>query len=149
MVEQPSTGDIHLLSADSKIHVVRPSALDGEDEAIQPVRYTHSDLRSTYWMKISFSPCGKYLASGSSRGGMMTWDTQLPRVQNGMREVTATRISAGQVVCDEQVREQEVHAVDWGYDMVSHTQIRSARTRMLMADCGMYGRFRCEDLEIG
>jgi denticleless len=126
MIEQPSTGDLHILTADSKVHVVRPSALvsgcSGTEEAIQPIRYTHPELRSSFWMGLSFSPCGRYLASGSSRGGVMTWDTCPTATRgynvSGMRDVVATKIGLGDAVQGWE-REREVNAVDWGYDMVS------------------------------
>ena len=130
MVEQPSTGDLHILTADSKVHVVRPAALlsgcSGTDEAVQPVRYSHPELRSSFWMGLSFSPCGRYLASGSSRGGVMTWDTQLQSAKGynvaGMRDVVATKIGLGDAAQGWE-REREVNAVDWGYDMVSLTWV--------------------------
>jgi denticleless len=120
MCEQPSTGDLHILTGDSKIHVVRPSLNVAGDNSdlIQPVRYVHPELRSNFWMGISFSPCGRYLASGSTKGGVMAWDTaSRPRsVRGSVNEVVATRLSLGES-CDG--REREVNAVDWGYDMVS------------------------------
>ena len=122
MVEQPSTGDLHILTGAGRIHVVRPSALGHVEEAIQPVQYYHPQLRSSFWMRLSFSPCGRYLASGSSAGGVMTWDTEAKGVSSTagrgiVREVKASRLELGNsayTMC----REREVTAVDWGHDMV-------------------------------
>lgn len=126
MAEQPTTGDLHVLTGDSKVHVLRPSAVvsapsDSLAEAIQPIRYTHPELKSSFWMGLAFSSCGRYLASGSSRGGVMTWDTKQVSMGRGVvTEVTATRLGMGTswegLVSG---RDREVNAVDWGYDMVS------------------------------
>jgi denticleless len=150
MAEQPSTGDIHILTADTKIHVVRPG-LGSDQESAQDVRYVHDQLRSTYWMKIAFSPDGRYLASGSSRGGLMCWDTQKSirgwgscmggggrgaeegewkdgvRTRDGVREVSAKRLGMGldQVGGGRREKDREVTAVDWGYDMVSRVDLSS------------------------
>lgn len=123
MVEQPSTGDVHILTADSRIHAVRPSATTTQAEAIQPVQYTHSELRSSFWMGLAFSPCGRYLASGSARGGLMTWDTEAKSAKGYNRQRTTTEVNATKLGMDHTWdgtgKEREVNAVDWGYDMVS------------------------------
>ena len=130
MVEQPNSGDLHILTADSKIHVVRPSASAYPAEAVQPVQYTHPELRSSFWMGLAFSPCGRYLASGSARGGLMTWDTEARNVRgynrSVMTEVQATKLGMGQS-WDGTGKEREVNAVDWGYDMVSRMLLLRAR----------------------
>jgi denticleless len=74
-------------------------------------------------MGLAFSPCGRYLASGSARGGLMTWDTASREVQGYNRSptmtvVNATKLGMGQT-WDGTGKEREVNAVDWGYDMVS------------------------------
>ena len=131
LAEQPGTGDLFALTGDSKINVLRPSAaMTPEDltwtEAIQPVQCTHPDLRSNFWMGLSFSPCGRYLASGSSKGGVMTWDTgDSSSVQrHGVRQVMATNLQLSN-----DGRDREVSAVDWGYDMV-----RSLRCTLATSD---------------
>lgn len=133
MVEQPSSGDLHMLTSDSKIHVVRPSAglcmSAPVSETILPVQYTHPMLQSTYWMRLAFSPCGRYLASGSSRGGLMTWDTERwasPFTSGpGVRMEHATRLDLGPSFR----REREISTVDWGYDMVSTSLCHLRRLR--------------------
>lgn len=146
MTEQPTTGDLHILTADSRVHVVRPSAMLhssstlGTDEAIQPVRYSHPQLGSTYWMGLSFSPCGRYLASGSTKGGVMTWDTDSARAHGAgynvkeVSEVVATRVGLGPQSHGWE-REREVNAVDWGYDMV-RSPSRLAKQALMVA-CGL------------
>lgn len=150
MCEQPSTGDLHVLTGDSKIHVVRPSLNVAGDNSdlIQPVRYVHPELRSNFWMGISFSPCGRYLASGSTKGGVMTWDTasRARSVRGSVNEVVATRLNLGES-CDG--REREVNAVDWGYDMVSSLDSSSVmKADDILARC-LCGRLCHENLAGG
>ena len=122
MVEQPTTGDLFALTADSKVHVLRPSAAQPQGateslaEAIQPVTYGHPHLRSNFWISLAFSPCGRYLASGSPKGGIMTWDTAAYSgvSRHGVQEIIGTRFGMGPGTGD-----REINAVDWGYDMVS------------------------------
>jgi denticleless len=120
MVEQPSTGDLHILTGTGRVHVVRPSAMGDLREAIQPVEYYHDQLRSSFWMRLAFSPCGRYLAGGSASGGVMTWDTSLRGTRSSagiLKEIRATRLGLGPSAYT--AREREVSAVDWGHDMVS------------------------------
>ncbi len=87
-----------------------------------PISYSHPNLRaSTFYVKLAISPCERYLASGSSNGGVFTWN---------IGETTRNHIVVGQdgePVQEDEVtgvemawngHSREVGAVDWGYDQV-------------------------------
>ncbi|ODN83797.1 hypothetical protein L198_07693 [Cryptococcus wingfieldii CBS 7118] len=115
MVESPSTGDIYALCGDSKVHVIRPSAalspeemaeatLDQVAEAIQPQKFTHPDLLiNSFYIRLSISPDGRYLATSSPRSGQLAWDTQSPNV------AAETYGWKG----------REVGAMDWGKEVLA------------------------------
>ncbi|WVF66701.1 hypothetical protein IAT40_001443 [Kwoniella sp. CBS 6097] len=134
LCESPTTGDLYALCGDSKIHSLRPSyALyanaNNEEcsspstpnttsrEAIGLRTYTDPNLLvSSFYIRLAISPDGRYLSSGSCRGGVMTWDTKSPTG----RDDQATRLGMGMggVVWPEG-KEREVCAVDWGKDMLA------------------------------
>lgn len=67
---------------------------------------------------MAISPDGRYLSSGSCKGGVMTWDIEASGNRDG--EVDATRLSLGMGgVAWPDGKEREVSAVDWGKDLVS------------------------------
>lgn len=96
--------------------------------AILPQKYVHPDLlMRSFYIRMSLSPDGRYLACGSSHGGVMTWDTHAsnlahPRVQAARFPLPRTGL----------VATPEVIAVDWGKDIV-----RFVRGPVLTSD----GRF--------
>nr|XP_031859866.1 uncharacterized protein CI109_004714 [Kwoniella shandongensis]KAA5526938.1 hypothetical protein CI109_004714 [Kwoniella shandongensis] len=125
LCESPTTGDLYALCGDSKIHCLRPSAAimssDNDDipnikEATQRTFTDPNLLVSSFYIKLAISADGKYLASGSCRGGVMTWDT----TQKEGGKATRLGMGMGGVAWPEG-REREVCAVDWGKDMVAGT----------------------------
>ncbi|WVR03240.1 hypothetical protein IAU60_000231 [Kwoniella sp. DSM 27419] len=121
MCESPTNGDLYVLSGDSKIHSLRPSyamasAEDGSvsREAIGTKSFTDTNLLvSSFYVRLAISPDGRYLSSGSCRGGVMTWDTAAPGHQ-------ATRLGMGMGGVEwPEGKEREVCAVDWGRDMLA------------------------------
>lgn len=139
------TGDVYALCGDSKIHVLRPSAAlirhhpahssgafsafteeETYAEAVQPATYSDpSMLISNFYIRLSLSPDGRYLAAGSCKGGLMTWDTQ-ERGQDMNERGDASRTVAKKLGMGVEVRmsgvgekDREVCAVEWGKDIVS------------------------------
>nr|XP_018266336.1 uncharacterized protein I303_00311 [Kwoniella dejecticola CBS 10117]OBR88494.1 hypothetical protein I303_00311 [Kwoniella dejecticola CBS 10117] len=128
LCESPTTGDLFALCGDSKIHSLRPSHIhsiaSGESsdagqvdmgESIGIKTYTDSNLLvSSFYIRLSISSDGRYLSSGSCKGGVMTWDTKSKNTD------TATRLSLGEGgVHWPAGKEREVGAVDWGKDMLA------------------------------
>ncbi|WVQ94312.1 hypothetical protein IAU59_001391 [Kwoniella sp. CBS 9459] len=126
LCESPTTGDLYALCGDSKIHSLRPSYAryaDQEErhatsrEAIGLRTYTDPNLLvSSFYIRLAVSPDGRYLSSGSCRGGVMTWDTRSPSGQDD--KATRLGMGMGGVVWPEG-KEREVCAVDWGKDMLA------------------------------
>ncbi|CAK9784097.1 WD40 repeat-like protein [Cutaneotrichosporon oleaginosum] len=113
LCEDPRTGDLYTLCGDSQIHVLRPSAAQADNplEAIMPYKYAHPDLLTrSFYIRMSISSDGRYLACGSSHAGVMTWDTDYARHTS---TICATRLAVPSVPTP------EVIAVDWGKDMLS------------------------------
>lgn len=117
LCENPTTGDLYTLCADSQVHVLRPAGARGscdQAEAIMPQKYVHPDLlMRSFYIRMSLSPDGRYLACGSSHAGVMTWDTMSgthnrPRVQAVRFSLPMTASSTT----------PEVIAVDWAKDIV-------------------------------
>lgn len=116
LCEQPLNGDIYALCGDSNVHVLRPAAAKQADcdprQAILPQTFTHPDPLINFYIRMSLSPDCKYLACGSSSGGVMTWDTR-----SAQAAATPVRV---QVPNDP--NQPEFVAVDWAKDMVSTTR---------------------------
>lgn len=114
LCEDARTGDLYTLCGDSQIHVLRPSAVHAEDvnEAIMPYKYAHPDLLTrSFYIRMSLSSDGRYLACGSSHAGVMTWDT------NHAKRTPSSILASRLPIPSES--NPEVIAVDWGRDMVS------------------------------
>jgi denticleless len=60
---------------------------------------------NSFYVKLAISPCGSWLASGSSGGGIYLWDV-------------ASRPSHQRKAVELKSAGQEVSAVDWAGDMV-------------------------------
>lgn len=152
MVESPVNGDVYALCGDSRIHVLRPSAAltrhqptwssgalnvfteeEIYDEAVQPATYSDpSMLISNFYIRLSLSPDGRYLAAGSCKGGLMTWDTQ-ERGQDmdgrgGASRIVAKKLGMGIEIGMSEVggKDREVCAVEWGKDIVSSVSSSSS-----------------------
>ncbi|AFR94533.2 hypothetical protein C343_02617 [Cryptococcus neoformans C23] len=147
MVESPVTGDVYALCGDSKIHVLRPSAAlirhhpahssgavsafaeeETYAEAVQPATYSDpSMLISNFYIRLSLSPDGRYLAAGSCKGGLMTWDTQERgqdmNARRGASRTVAKKLGMGVEVRMSGVgeKDREVCAVEWGKDILAAT----------------------------
>ncbi|WWC67141.1 uncharacterized protein I206_101048 [Kwoniella pini CBS 10737] len=128
LCESPTTGDLYALCGDSKIHSLRPSHIlntsnqDGPEageldlrESIGIKTFTDPNLLvSSFYIRLSISPDGRYLSSGSCKGGVMTWDTLNRNTDK------ATRMTLGEGGVQWPVgKEREVGAVDWGKDMLA------------------------------
>ncbi|WVO24023.1 uncharacterized protein IAS62_005383 [Cryptococcus decagattii] len=147
MVESPVNGDVYALCGDSRIHVLRPSAAltrhhpawssgalnafteeEIYDEAVQPATYSDpSMLISNFYIRLSLSPDGRYLAAGSCKGGLMTWDTQ-ERGQDIDGRADASRTMAKKLgmgiemgMSEAGGKDREVCAVEWGKDILAAT----------------------------
>jgi len=59
----------------------------------------------SFYVRLSNSPCGSWLASGSSGGGLYVWDV-------------ASRSSVPRAAVELKVTGQEIGAIDWGFDSV-------------------------------
>ena len=66
---------------------------------------------------MSISTDGKYLSSGSGKGGVFTWDLDGKPDKYGDVEATPLRISGKDVYWPEG-KDREVGCVDWGKDLV-------------------------------
>jgi len=134
LVESPVNGDLYALCGDSKVHVLRPSAYSSceeppKSEAIQPRIYTDPDLLvSSFYIRMAISPDGRYLSSGSCKGGVMSWETQEQGYDGGQMKATRLSLGTGGVAWPEG-REREVSAVDWGKDLVSLYQYDQLQRR--------------------
>lgn len=115
LCEDPRTGDLYALCGDSQIHALRPSAVHVGDplEAILPYKYAHPDLLTrSFYIRMSLSSDGRYLACGSSHAGVMTWDTEHSK---RTPLIYASRLA---IPPASSASNPEVIAVDWGRDMV-------------------------------
>ena len=91
IVESPTTGDLYVLSGDSRVHGVRPTG-DMLESYADPALAV-----SSFFCKLAISPSGQHLAAGSSRGGAVTFDVGSRR----SRELGA---------------DSPVNSVAWGHD---------------------------------
>lgn len=123
LCEQTSNGDLYVLSGDSKIHILRPSAakesLVDPTDAILGQKFVHPDLVTrSFYIRMSLSPDGRYLACGSSHAGVMAWDTT--QVGTCTSDIVASRLR----IPAYGDHSPEVIGVDWAKDAVSPTRGR-------------------------
>ncbi|KAI5479845.1 hypothetical protein MNV49_002403 [Pseudohyphozyma bogoriensis] len=101
MVMAPNGQKIYGLSTDSKIYSFDPHNLT---QAVPLTTFTHPQLScATFYVRISVSPCSRFLASGSSDGSVLLWDTEGPG-NDGVRVLG---------------HEKETAGLDWGYDTLA------------------------------
>lgn len=69
---------------------------------------------------MGISPCGQYLATGSGKGGVVTFDLTTPHLTSSQRVGSSATLGLGESVGfwpgD---RTREVSAVDWGKDCLA------------------------------
>lgn len=71
----PTTGLLFGLAADARIHTYNAMDLSATDNGTLPYTNPQSGQPSSYYIRIRMSPCGRWLASGSARGGQAyVWD---------------------------------------------------------------------------
>lgn len=128
LVESPLTGDLYALCGDSKVHTLRPSAYhdastaSASPEAIRPGVYTDPALLvNSFYIRLALSPCGRYLSSGSARGGVASWAVDTRETGGGGgggSEAVRLRMGMGGSAWAAG-REREMGAVDWGRDVLA------------------------------
>jgi denticleless len=72
----------------------------------------HSLKLDTFYPRLALSPCGNFLAAGSSTGNVLLWDTESV-LRPGAAEAAKAPIILGGASA-------ETSGVDWGHDSVSH-----------------------------
>lgn len=76
----------------------------GAPSSYQPKALEHPNLTvRSFYVKLAISPCGRWLASGSSNGGTYIWDVNDPLTSTPVELISSTK---------------EVGALDWSNDMV-------------------------------
>lgn len=107
-----TAGVLFGLSADSRIHTYT-LPLDSPHEMYEGT-YGHPHLlASAFYVRLSVSPCGRWLASGSSSGCVCLFDVSRSRSRSGwgLGSMGAMKDSAVELVG--QSMSGEVGAVDW------------------------------------
>lgn len=107
----PTSGLLFALGADSCLYTYSsPSLMPLEAQ-------THSNLRSSFYVRLASSPCGRWLASGCSgrNGSSFLFD-----VSNAAR-LSASSYSRQSLTAAIELRGQtgEVGAVDWAHEMLA------------------------------
>ena len=81
--------------------------------AYLPKVLSHHSLKlDTFYPRLALSPCGGFLAAGSSTGNVLLWDAE------SVLRPTAPEAAMTPVVLGG--ASAETSGVDWGYDSVSH-----------------------------
>lgn len=122
----PSAGLIFALGADSRIHTYDLPYL-----AAQSTVYTHDNLQAnSFYVGLSMSPCGRWLASAESgkKGSTFLFD-----VENASRAGSVSR--QGSELKGQQTG--EVGAIDWAQDMLA-TCIEDGTVRVWRPDLETY-----------
>lgn len=103
----PTAGLIFALAADSTVHTYDLPTL-----SLQSSTYSHENLQtSSFYLGLSLSPCGRWLASGGSgnKGSAFLFDV----------ERAANPVSGVQTGIELRGGAAEVGAVDWAHDTIS------------------------------
>jgi denticleless len=122
LVESPTSGDIYALTGDSNVHTLRPAYASltpnfddpAFQQAILPDFYASKDLHvQTFFVRMALSPDGRYLATGNSKAGVVTFDTREKRSKGVVFDLGK----------DPEYwpkgRAREVTSVDWGRDCMA------------------------------
>jgi denticleless len=128
----PSVGKLYALGIDSRVHVYNPYGAAGvplgyeveSEEAKDGVVAAYSETFShprmatnSFYVRIGISPCGRWLASGSTGGSAYLFDisqSQYPR--RAGHAVNNTRRWEGIQLPGQR---GEVGALDWGYETLA------------------------------
>lgn len=107
----PTSGLLFALGADSRLYTYSSPSL------IALEAKTHPNLRTTFYVRLANSPCGRWLASGcsSKNGSSFLFD-----VSNAAR-LSASSYSGQSLNAAVELRGQtgEVGAVDWAHEMLA------------------------------
>lgn len=108
----PTSGVFFGLGADSRVHTYTFPRL----EAQESVEFAHEHLQSSsFYVGLSVSPCGQWLASGGGTG--LKGSAFLFDVTNATRPWRER--SGGLEGIELEGQQGEVGAVDWGQDMLA------------------------------
>jgi hypothetical protein len=96
--------------------VLPPSAngseLDNLSAYLPKVLSHHSLKLDTFYPRLALSPCGSFLAAGSSTGNVLLLDAESILRPEATEAATTPVVLGG--------ASAETSGVDWGYDSVSH-----------------------------
>ena len=98
---------IYALSTDGKIHQHASAALD--TRSIHPGQvYTHPNLKTSFYSRLSLDPTGRYLVSGSVRGAVHLFEV------GGSWTADKTEAQRRGIVLKADEGGREIGCVDWG-----------------------------------
>jgi denticleless len=126
----PTAGLLFALSADSSIHTYDLSSLEPQGPC-----YTHENLQiSTFYIGLSISPCGQWLASGTvtnlkSKGSCLLFDAR--GAGRGVYDI----LPGVELTC----QEGEVGTVDWADGQLAACS-DDGLIRIWRPDAGVYKR---------
>ncbi|KIJ56517.1 hypothetical protein M422DRAFT_197447 [Sphaerobolus stellatus SS14] len=99
-----TTGYIWGLAAGSNIHTYSETLCA---DSLPQGRLTHPNLFvKSFYIKLAGSPCGSWLASGSSEGGLYLWDV-------------ASRTTKPRLAVELKAAGREIGAIDWASDSLA------------------------------
>ncbi|KIJ19992.1 hypothetical protein PAXINDRAFT_166171 [Paxillus involutus ATCC 200175] len=130
----PTSSLLFALGADSRLHTYSSPGL------IPLEADTHPNLRTSFYVRLASSPCGRWLASGCSGkdGSLFLFD-----VSNAARLSVSpyTKGCTASLSAAVQLRGQigEIGAVDWANDMVA-TCADDGTVRVWRPNCEVYGK---------
>ena len=118
----PSAGRLFALGIDSRVHVYNPygasgvplsNEMDEEDGVLPSQTFSHPNMvTNSFYVRISLSPCGRWLASGGTGGSAFLFDvSQSDPLRSGRAYVTPGVQLPGQ--------RGEVGALDWANESLA------------------------------
>ncbi|PCH41376.1 WD40 repeat-like protein [Wolfiporia cocos MD-104 SS10] len=150
----PSAGLLFALGTDSRIHTYAAPSLEplsgytagmgvGLDPETDPWMLTHTEMKTnSFYVRLSVSPCGRWLASGNAMDGRVFLfdisNTASRRMRAGMAALGGYSYGRGDIAAVE-LRGQagEVGALDWAQDMLA-TCADDASVRIWRPDVDIY-----------